>query len=292
MHARPPSSRRPHRREHATRGRAAADPGRVFWVLGAQPGRTERRVERLARRAERLGTGPLALPTPAGATATGRASCWRGRRPRSPAGRSPPWSSDSGAGLDSSSRAAGRDWTPALCRAALRSLPAAAPPRGDVRRVARATRRLRQVGSGCLRDFLGGHDPRAACAARPNTTCSAQRELRSAAAPPWPDAAPEPGVVLAEFAAHAAQSCARRAGSRAERARDSGQTPTADAALRSLRRHPTRPTPPTARSPCGAGLATRTAQRRQQLSDFEGDAVAVAASTGCSPRANAASPAP
>jgi hypothetical protein len=98
----------------------------------------------------------------------------------------------------------------------------------------------RQVGSGCLRDFLGGHDPDRACRyaeylALARTTI-ADAERAAAPARPVPSRGPEPSSPpeLEPFAAYAAQAVRRDGWVSREQARSSGRTATADAALRAL----------------------------------------------------------
>ena len=114
---------------------------------------------------------------------------------------------------------------------------------------------LRQVGSGCLRDFLGGHDPERAC--RQAEYLALARE-RAARAPRYRTSPPEP--TLETFAAHAAHVSARPRFHLA-RARTTNREPaSADLALRSLHEtprgaRPRRPSTGQRRTRLGAGAA-------------------------------------
>ena len=104
-----------------------------------------------------------------------------------------------------------------------------------------ATQRLRQVGTGCLRDFLGGHDPERLCR-QAEYVLLARESLAAAAGPPTrqPVGATD-GVALEAFAAHAAMVVRAQGWVSRERARETGRPASADAALRSLQSTPSAP---------------------------------------------------
>jgi hypothetical protein len=140
------------------------------------------------------------------------------------------------------------------------------------------TRRLRQVGSDCLRDFLAGHDPERMCR-QAEYHLLAQRELRNATLPPPPADMPERGVALADFAAHAARILRTQGWLSRQRAHDAGEIASADAALHSLVNSPGAVDAADRALACAAlAWARELLGARQQLSNFERDAVAVASS--------------
>ena len=96
---------------------------------------------------------------------------------------------------------------------------------------------LRQVGSGCLRDFLGGHDPERACR-QAEYLALARGELNGAEDAARPS---ESGVEV--FAAHAAHVVRAHGFISREQAQRSGRPPSADLALRSLQGPPDAPDP-------------------------------------------------
>jgi hypothetical protein len=97
---------------------------------------------------------------------------------------------------------------------------------------------VRQVGSGCLRDFLGGHDPERACRQAEHLAL-ARAELERAAAPAIAQDRAEPSVE--EFAAHAARIVRAHGFTSREQATRASTPATADLALRSLRHTPGAP---------------------------------------------------
>jgi hypothetical protein len=101
-----------------------------------------------------------------------------------------------------------------------------------------ATSRVRQVGSRCLPDFLGGHDPQRLCR-QAECLLLADRALRDAT-PGWHEAAASE-IRLEEFAAHAAHVLRLDGWVSRERARASGRSASADPALRSLQNAPGAP---------------------------------------------------
>ena len=139
---------------------------------------------------------------------------------------------------------------------------------------------LRQVGSGCLRDFLGGHDPERACRqaeylalARERT---AGRRGQSQAA-----RARRSGLRRARRACQ----CAPTATSHASRhnARASQQAPTRHCApCTTPARHPTAATAPS--QPALFAGRRRSRRSRDELSQFETDALAAIESRSVSTR--------
>ena len=99
---------------------------------------------------------------------------------------------------------------------------------------------MRQVGSGCLRDFVGGADVERVCR-QAEYVLLARQSLRDAAGPPGPAAAAATGVPLERFAEHAAMALRAEGWVSRERARRSGRSASADAALQSLQRTPDAP---------------------------------------------------
>jgi hypothetical protein len=263
-----------------TCGRTLAAPGQdgsLFWVLERNLPELVRRIERLARRAQRLGTGRLTLRD-TGRRDGDRACVVLEGHPSALAG----WTlaaivdhRDEGSTLRVVTSIPGE-----LDRKRLEEA------RCDHCRLRRrraetfvvwhaATRRVRQVGSGCLRDFLDGHDPERLCR-QADYLLLAQRELRVAATRPAAEDVAERGVPLAEFAAHAAHALRVHGWVSRQRARESAQTATADSAQSSLE---STPDAPDAFDRALANAALRWAGEllaaRDQLSDFERDAVAV-----------------
>jgi hypothetical protein len=103
-----------------------------------------------------------------------------------------------------------------------------------------ATQRLRQVGTGCLRDFLGGHDAERLCH-QAEYVLLARESLAAAASPRLSHEAAYSAVPLEAFAAHAAMVLRAHGWVSSERARQTGQRASADAALHSLRSTPRAP---------------------------------------------------
>jgi hypothetical protein len=131
---------------------------------------------------------------------------------------------------------------------------------------------VRQVGSGCLRDFLGGPDPERACR-RVEHLAAARAELdRAGTLVIRPDGA---GMSVEEFAAHAARVVRIHGFTSRERARRESRPATADLALQSLRDTPTAPDRADRTLADGAlGWARGLLAARRDLSPFERDAVA------------------
>jgi hypothetical protein len=138
-----------------------------------------------------------------------------------------------------------------------------------------ATGSLRQVGSGCLRDFLGGHDVARLCRQAEYTLLA--RQALVTASGQSRTFTPEPvGVPLDRFAAHAAMVVRANGWMSRERAQRLAQIASADAALRSLQA-----TPDAARATDRAIASAALAWAREllaakpELSEFERDAIAV-----------------
>src|SRR4051794_1192628 len=178
MSARPPAGRALGSTVTTADETPAREPGATLWVLEPNLAELQRRIGGLDRRAQRLGTGPLALRD------TGERD---GDRARVVLTGEPP---------------ALAGWILAAVvehgrtESALRVV-TAKPLRLDLMRFEQPrcdhcglrrrrtetfvvwhaeTRRLRQVGSGCLRDFLAGHDPERLCR-QAEYHLLAQREL-------------------------------------------------------------------------------------------------------------------
>ena len=132
-----------------------------------------------------------------------------------------------------------------------------------------ASQRLRQVGTGCLRDFLGGHDPERLC--RQAEYVLLARESLAAAAGPPSVAGDE--VAVETFAAHAAMVLRTQGWVTRDRARETGRRASADAALTSLQDTPHAPRPADA-AVAHAALhwARELLAAKPGLSEFERDA--------------------
>jgi hypothetical protein len=249
----------------------------VFRVLERNLPALRAEVGRLARRAERLGTAPLAVHE------TGRRD---GRHVLVTLEGEPP----ALAGWRVAAVVDHRGSVPAV-----RVVSSAAPPldperfreprcehcRRRLRRVETfvlwhaATRRVRQVGTACLRDFLGGDDPERLCR-QAEYVLLARQSLRDAARPPRLTGDATAGVALERFAEHAAMALRAGGWVSRERARRSGRLASADAALRSLETVPDAPGPADTALARGALLWARELLAAQaRLSRFERDAVTV-----------------
>ena len=252
--------------------------GRTFRVLEANLPALTMHVDRLGRRSERLGTAPLVLRD------TGRRD---GRHACVVLEGEPP---------------ALAGWTLAAIvdhreRAATMRVVSSVVPALDLTRFGApccdhchlrrrradtfvlwhaTTGRVRQVGSGCLRDFLDGHDPERLCR-QAEYVLLAKHALSAAGAPSRPVGASTEGVSLEQFAAHAAMVVRAHGWVSREQARRSSRLASADAALHSLEQTPDAPH---AGDLALAGDALRWARgllaAAPRLSDFERDAVAVA----------------
>jgi hypothetical protein len=237
-----------------------------------------RRIAQLARRAERLGTGPLTLRDTGRRDGERACVVLEGRPPTL-------------AGWTLAALVDHRDEGSTL--RVLTAIPAEldrtrfAEPRCDHCHLRRrraqtfvvwhaATRRLRQVGSGCLRDFLDGHDPDRLCR-QADYLLLAQRELRDGGTHAQADDVADRGDALQEFAAHAAHTLRVDGWVSRRQARDSGRAATADAAQRSLQTTPDAPDAPARVLAAAAlGWARELLGAHEQLSEFERDAVAAA----------------
>ena len=129
---------------------------------------------------------------------------------------------------------------------------------------------VRQVGSGCLRDFLGGPDPVRACR-HAQLLATARAELDRAGTLAMASA----GASVEEFAAHAAHVVRIHGFTSRERARRTSRPATADLALQSLHETPAAPEPADRALADGAlGWARTLLAAKRDLSPFERDAVA------------------
>ena len=129
---------------------------------------------------------------------------------------------------------------------------------------------LRQVGSNCVRDFLGGNDPDRACRQAEYLAC-ARAELKSAEV-----VARQPQSGLEVFAAHASHVVRAHGFISRAQARRESRPASADLALRSLQ---VTPNAPDAADQALAAGALHWAQAlpllKPNLSRFESDALAV-----------------
>ena len=181
--------------------------GGTFRVLEDNLPALRLRVERLGRRAERLGTAPLVLRD------TGRRD---GQHAFVVLEGEPPTL----AGWTLAAIVDHRESAPTIrvvCSAAPPlDLTRFGEPRCDHCHLRRrraetfvlwhaASGRLRQVGTGCMRDFLDGHDPERLCR-QAEYVLLARQALNAAAAPSHPDLVGAEGVSLEQFAAHAAMA--------------------------------------------------------------------------------------
>jgi hypothetical protein len=138
---------------------------------------------------------------------------------------------------------------------------------------------LRQVGSGCLRDFLGGHDPDRACR-QAEYLALARGELKAAE-----DATMPPGRTLEAFAAHAAHVVRAHGFISRERAQRTHEPASADLALRSLQGGAEAPDRSDRALAAGAlRWAQALPTLKGDLSRFETDALAVIESRSVSTR--------
>ena len=261
-------------------GREPVGLGGTFRVLEENLPALRLRVEQLGRRSDRLGTAPLVLRD------TGRRD---GQHAFAVLEGEPPTL----VGWTLAAIVDHRESAPTIrvvCSAAPRlDLTRFGEPRCDHCHLRRrraetfvlwhaASDRLRQVGTGCMRDFLDGHDPERLCR-QAEYVLLARQALDAAAAPSHPDLAGVDGVSLEQLATHAAMVLRAHGWVSREQARRSERSASADAALHSL--------VTTADAPRAADLAlARGALRwarellaaKPELSQFERDAVAVASS--------------
>ena len=236
------------------------------------------RIARLARRAERLGTAPLALRDIGGADRKHALVVLEGEAPAL-------------AGWTLAAIVDHRDGEPRL-RVTSSAAPALDPgrfreTRCDHCRLRRrrvetyvvwhaGTQRLRQVGTGCLRDFLGGHDPERLCR-QAEYVLLARESIATAAGPRLVPVGVIEGVALDELAAHAAMVLRADGWVSRERARETGWQASADAALHSLQSMPGAPRPVDLDvATCALQWARELLAAKPTLSDFERDASLVA----------------
>ena len=129
---------------------------------------------------------------------------------------------------------------------------------------------IRQVGSGCLRDFLGGDDPQRACR-QAEYLALARGELKGAE-----EAASPPEPALEAFAGHAACVVRAHGFTSREHAHLSGGPASADLAWRSLQGTPEAPKAADRALAAGAlRWAHALPTLKGELSQFEADALAV-----------------
>jgi hypothetical protein len=261
-----------------TPSREQAAGGGTFWVLQDNLPELRLRVERLARRSERLGTSALVLRD------TGRRD---GQRAFVVLEGEPPTL----AGWKLAAIVDHRE-----CAPTIRVVCAAAPPldltrfgepRCDHCHLRRrrvetfvlwhpASGRLRQVGTGCMRDFLDGHDPQRLCR-QAEYLLLANQVVNAAAASSDPVRPGADGVSLEQFAAHAAMAVRAHGWVSREHARRSPQSASADAALHSLEATPDASRAADLALASGAlRWARELLAAKPRLSEFERDAIAVA----------------
>ena len=256
--------------------------GGTFRVLEDNLPALRLRVERLGRRAERLGTAPLVLRD------TGRRD---GQHAFAVLEGEPPTL----AGWTLAAIVDHRESAPTIrvvCSAAPRlDLTRFGEPRCDHCHLRRrraetfvlwhaASDRLRQVGTGCMRDFLDGHDPERLCR-QAEYVLLARQALNAAAAPSHPDLRRRRGRLAGAVRHPRGDGGARaRLGvTRAGRARRSARSASADAALHSLQATPDAPLAADLALARGAlRWARELLAAKPELSEFERDAVAVASS--------------
>jgi len=131
---------------------------------------------------------------------------------------------------------------------------------------------LRQVGSGCLRDFLGGNDPARACRQAEHLAL-ARGELKDAERE-----TAAPGLALDAFAAHAAHMVRARGFVSRDDARHRHVPASAELALRSLNDAPHAPDDSDRALAAGAlRWADALPMLKPELSRFEADALAALA---------------
>ena len=260
----------------------AALGGRVFRVPTETLSELRRRIERLDRRARNLGTAPITLHGVAGAGSDGRTFVVLTGHAPVLAGWSLAAIVDHRDGQPSlrpvselGERLAAREFSAPRCEhCALRRR------RAETFVVAHAqTSETRQVGSGCLRDFLGGHDPDRACR---------QAEYLALARTTLGDAdrsTPERGgsgaveLPLAAFAAYAAHVVRAHGWVSREQARRSSRPATADAALRAVETRSEAPDRADRALAAGALRWARTLlSTKPEPTAFERDALAVVTS--------------
>ena len=252
--------------------------GATFRVLRRNLPELNERIGRLARRAERLGSAPLALREIGEDHGEDALVVLEGEPPAF-------------AGWTLAAVVDHRAAQPSL-RVASSAAPALDPqrfrePRCDHCRLRRRrvetfvvwhaeTQRLRQVGTGCLRDFLGGHDPERLCR-QAEYVLLAFESLAAAAGLRLEPVGATDGVALEAFASHAAMVVRAHGWVSRERARETGRPASADAALCSLQSTPSAPRRgDMALATAALHWARELLAAKPRLSDFERDASLVA----------------
>ena len=249
--------------------------GRVFGVVHEELEHLQRRIRPLGRRARRIGVEPVRLIDTGERDASGHALVLLSGRAPVLAG----WTlaaivdhrdgcatvrrvGEQGDGLGAGAFAAASCGHCGLRRRRVRTYVVVHTDSGEVR----------QVGSGCLHDFLGGPDPERACR-RAELLAGARAELdRAGTLTIGPDGA---RASVEEFAAHAAHVVRIHGFTARERARRTSRPATADLALQSLRDTPGAPERADRALADGAlGWARALLAARRDLSTFERDAVA------------------
>ena len=240
--------------------------GATFRVLRRNLPELNVRIGRLARRAERLGTAPLALREVGEDDGEHALVVLEGEPPAL-------------GGWTLAAVVDHRGGAPRL-RVASSAAPALDPrrfrePRCDHCRLRRrrvetfvvwhaATQRLRQVGTGCLRDFLGGHDPERLCR-QAEYVLLARESLAAAAAYGSSRSARPTGSRSRRSPRTRRWCCARRAGCRVSARERPGRPASADAALRSLQEHAERTAARRrGRRHCRASVGARAARRQAE----------------------------
>ena len=263
-----------HSRPRAAAGVQQVPPGATFRVLSRNLPELNLRIGRLARRAGRLGMAPLALREVGEGDGEYALVVLDGEPPAL-------------GGWTLAAVVDHRGGAPRV-RVASSAAPALDPrrfrePRCDHCRLRRrrvetfvvwhaATQRLRQVGTGCLRDFLGGHDPERLCR-QAEYLLLARESLAAAAGLRVQPVGATDGVALEAFAAHAAMVLRAHGWVSRERARETGRPASADAALTSLQDTPNAPRPAdVAVAHAALHWARELLAAKPGLSEFERDA--------------------
>jgi hypothetical protein len=257
----------------------AALGGRVFRVPIDTLGELRRRIAQLDRRARRLGTGAIELSDVAGVGSDGRTFVVLTGRAPVLAG----WSlaaiiehregqatlravSELGEGLAIREFAAPRCEHCCVRRHRVETFILVRPESGEIR----------QVGSGCLRDFLGGHDPDRVCRQAEYMALARAAVADTDRSTVGGGGSGAPELPLDAFAACAAHVVRARGWVSAERARRSSSRASADLALRVF--ETAREAPDSADRALAAG-ALRWAQAllaaKPELTAFERDALSV-----------------
>jgi hypothetical protein len=253
--------------------------GRVFRIPTQSLAELRRRIEQLDRRASKLGTGTIRLIDTGETDADHRFVVLRGKAPVL-AGWTLAAIVDHRDG-----HATLRPVTEGGARLRVQAFSAPRCEHCGLRRrraetfvVTNTTKgEARQVGSGCLRDFLGGNDPDRVC--RQAEYLALARDALERANCPAPDESARTDareLSLEQFAAHAAHVVRAHGWTSLARARSTSGQATADRALRSLE---TTPDAPSRADQALADAALRWARAvlptKATLTQFERDALAV-----------------